>query len=494
MAEIAARSLARGRVGPSLPLILGIFVYTWLLLGAPGMLGDPDTYWHIAVGRWIIAHGAVPHHGIFSATMAAAPWIAHEWLAEIAIAGVYEHFGWAGVIAATALCVAAALAMLLRALLHTLEPAHALMASVLATAMVLPHLLARPHVLILPILVCWATELVAARGAQRAPSLFLAPLMALWANLHASYMLGLGLATMLTADAILAASDRRGRLAAIRGWGQFAALSIAAALITPYGIDGLLLPINLTNMSSLALIKEWQSPDFQNFQPLELWIAFVFFAAFSLGLRLPPARIAIVLLLLHMALRHARYGELLGFLAPLLLAPALAPQLAVYATRFAVPALDRGLAGLAKPAGAGGVAIAGIVLLAVSAIPLRSDIAPRSDAITPAEALAAVNARHIQGPVFNDYVFGGYLIFSGFEPFIDGRAELYGDAFIKRYLDAVSIVSGRLPQLLAQYEVTWTLLSPATPAARLLDNLPGWRRLYADDVAVVHVREDPVSR
>ena len=42
------------------------------------MLADPDTYWHIAVGHWIIQHGTVPDHGIFSSTMPDAPWVAHS--------------------------------------------------------------------------------------------------------------------------------------------------------------------------------------------------------------------------------------------------------------------------------------------------------------------------------------------------------------------------------------------------------------------------------
>jgi hypothetical protein len=33
------------------------------------------------------------------------------------------------------------------------------------------------------------------------------------------------------------------------------------------------------------------------------------------------------------------------------------------------------------------------------------------------------------------------------------------------------------------------LISPNWPAVVLLDHLPGWRRLYADDIAVVHVRD-----
>jgi hypothetical protein len=341
----------------------------------------------------------------------------------------------------------------------------------------------------LPILVWWAAALVAARSADRAPSLWLVPLMTLWANLHSSYIFGLGLAALLAGEAVLLAPDARARLRAVRGWGLFGALSVAAALVTPFGIDGLLLPFKLATMSALRLIKEWQSPDFQQLQPLETWIVAVLLAALSLGWRLPLTRVLMLLLLLHMALRHARYGELLGFVAPLLLAPALASQLAERLARRPVLPLDRGMAELAKSASVRGVAIAGAVLLAVSAVALGSSSARQSSAITPAAALAAAAAHHVEGPVFNDYNFGGYLIFSGIEPFIDGR-YFYGDAFIKRYFDAAFVLNDELPGLLAEYGIAWTLLSAQSPAVVLLDHLPGWRRLYADDVAVVHVREN----
>ncbi len=490
MVDIAIRAPGRSRSGLSLPLLAGLAVYAPLLFAPRALLGDPDTFWHIATGRWIITHGAVPYQDVFSFSMPSAPWTPPEWLAEIVIAWLYDHFGWAALVMATSLSIAAALAMLLRALLKSLVPVHALIATALAAALAIPHVLARPHVLMLPILVGWAAALVAARSEDRAPSLWLVPLITLWANFHSSYIFGLGLAALLAGEAVLLAPNGRTRLRAARGWGLFCMLSVAAALVTPFGIDGLLMPFKLATMSTLGLIKEWQSPDFQQLQPLETWIIAVLLAALSLGWRLPLTRVLMLLLLLHMALRHARHGELLGFVAPLLLAPALAPQLAERLARRPVLPLDRGIAELAKPARARGFAIAGVVLLAVSAVALGSTGARQSSAITPAAALAAVAAHHVEGPVFNEYRFGGYLIFAGIEPFIDGR-YFYGDAFIKRYFGAAFVLNDELPALLAEYGIAWTLLTAQSPAVVLLDHLPGWRRLYADDVAVVHVREDP---
>jgi hypothetical protein len=197
-----------------------------------------------------------------------------------------------------------------------------------------------------------------------------------------------------------------------------------------------------------------------------------------------------LLLLLHMALQHRRHGELVGLVAPLLLAPALAPQLRALSVGRSAGPVDRSLAELAKPASLRGVALAGAVLVAVSAAVLHG-AAVRSDVAIPAAALAAAEAAHVTGPVLNDYGFGGYLIFAGIPPFIDGRAELYGDEFFKRYVQAMLLESDELPNLLEQYGIAWTLIEPQRPAVLLLDHLPGWRRLYADDVAVVHVRTNP---
>jgi hypothetical protein len=484
-------ALGRSPYGLSLPLIFGLGVYALIAGHGGALLHDPDTYLHITVGRWVIAHGAVPHHGIFSGTMAQAPWVAHEWLGEALLAWLFDTFGWAGLVAATAFCAAAAVAMLLRQLLRSLVPVHAMIATALAVTLVIPHVLARPHVFTLPILVAWAAGLVRARCENRAPAAWLAVLMALWANLHGGYLFGLGLAGLLAAEAVLLARDWRTRRRAAWGWTLFGVLAVGAALLTPYGVAGLLLPFRLTGMSfAMGQLVEWRSPDFQSFEPLELWLAVVVFAGFALGWRLPLTRLLMLLLLLHMALQHRRHGELVGLVAPLLLAPALAPQLrALPAGRSAGP-VDRSLAELAKPASMRGVALAGAVLAAVSAAVLHG-AAVRPDVAMPKAALAAVEAAHVTGPVLNDYGFGGYLIYEGIPPFIDGRAELYGDEFVKRYVQAMLLDSDELPKLLDQNGISWTLIAPERPAALLLDHLPGWRRLYDDDVAVVHVRTDP---
>lgn len=105
------------------------------------------------------------------------------------------------------------------------------------------------------------------------------------------------------------------------------------------------------------------------------------------------------------------------------------------------------------------------------------------DIYSPAKALAAVEACDIHGPVLNSQNFGGYLIFRGYRPFIDGRIELYGNDFILRYMALDDLAA-----LLQDYRIVWTMFEPGTPRAILMDHLAGWSRVFADDIAVVHVR------
>jgi hypothetical protein len=471
-----------------LPLIFGIGIYFPIITHASAVLRDPDTFWHIIVGQWIIAHGTVPEHGIFSATMANAPWLDQEWLAEVLMAWGYDHFGFTALALGTALCEAAAMAILLRALLGILPPIYAMFGTILAGVLWFPHLLARPYILTIPILVVWAVALVRARSEDRAPPPWLALLIVLWANLHGGFMFGIGLAGLFAAEAVLLAPDWRRRVRATRDWGIFGALALGAALITPYGLHGLLFPFHMINMTALTYIGEWQGVNFsQSWSAVFLiWLLTVLFAALSLGWRLPPTRIVMLLLLLTLALKHLRYMELLGVVSALLLAPALAAQLgrrAVVASK-----IDRLMAELARPANWRGAVISGAILVAIT-LALRGGSPQPVDATFPAAAVAEVKANHIEGPVFNSYTFGGCLIFSGVSPFIDGRAELYGDTFVKRYVDAVNLTDDQFPELLNDYGISWTIFPPTTPAVVLLDHLPGWRRLYTDSGAVVHIRQ-----
>ena len=263
----------RGGLRISLALLVYLAAFLSTLALAHPVLTDQDPFWHIAAGNWIIEHRAIPHRDVFSNSMPGAPWVAHEWLAEVVIALVYDHLGWAGLVVMTGLVFAAALALLTRFLLRFLAPLYVIPLVLGAWGLCLAHLHARPHVFGLPLLVIWFALLDRKRLEERIPSVLLAAIIVLWANLHGGYMLALALAALLAGEALLDAPDRPRFMTALRGWGGFLLVALLAALITPNGIQGLMLPFTIMQSSFAdAMIGEWKSPDFQMLQPLELWM------------------------------------------------------------------------------------------------------------------------------------------------------------------------------------------------------------------------------
>ena len=473
---------------PSGPLIVGLAALARALAQPTALLNDPDTYLHIAAGRWMLTHLALPLQDPFSHSLAGAVWVPHEWLAEIILALVYDAAGWSGLVLLGAACFATGMALLTRYLLRCFEPFSALIAVTLGAALVLGHLLVRPHLLALPLLVIWSGELFAARDIGSAPPRWLLPLMALWANLHGSFMFGLALVLFLGAEATLLSGRR---MPEARRWGLFGLLAVAASLMTPNGVAGFVEPFRLTMMPALqASFNEWMSPNFQSFQPLEIWLLGMIALGFTTGIKLPPHRLLLLLALCHMALAHVRHAELLGLIGPLAVAASLGPQIAARIRSAPLSAVGRAVARLGAPAHLPAVVLALVVAVATSLPVLLRPIERRDDPATPAAALAAAERMRLTGPVFNSEGFGGYLIFSGIPPFIDGRIELYGDAFLARYLEAQGGNETALAALLERYGITWTLLVPEEGATHRLDNLQGWRRVYSDGHAVIHKRLD----
>lgn len=477
----------------SWPLIMGAAAFLFAVLRGSRVLNDGDTYWHIATGRWIVNHGVVPFHDPFSHTFLGAPWTAHEWLSDVFMYLFFEVAGWAGVVLLAAAAFAATLAYLSRFLHTYLAPAHVLLFSVLAIGMTASHLLARPHVLAMPLLVIWCAGLVRACEEGRTPKFWLLGVMVLWANLHGGFALGVVLTAAFCIEAVLLAKDRKEKLGAARKWGIFLLLAILAGALSPQGLEGYFFAAKVMNMSyALANIKEWLSPNFQKFQFLELWLLLLLLVALTRGIRLSPARVAVLLFLIHLALKHARNVELIGLLAPILLALPLSAQWGGRENADGpTEKLDRFFSHHARPASLPAVAITFFLVGIMAWYKLYQPGIMPNEKYHPIAAVQAVKYSGINGPVFNSYFFGGYLVFSGIPVFVDGRADLYGDKFIKRYLEAYKLPrSNNLEKLLDEYQVRWTLLPPKSPPVDYLDMLPNWRRAYADDTAIVHVRND----
>jgi hypothetical protein len=468
------------------PVALAVAAGCYLLLLAVGsrLLNDADTYWQIALGDWIVAHHQVPHVDTFSATRAGTPWISSQWLAQVLFAQAYAVAGWAGVVVLSAAAIAIAQGLLIRFLLDKLVIAPALVLSVAGFVLASPHMLARPHALALPVMVAWIGGLIRTLDERRLPPFVLLPLMTLWANLHGGFTFGIFFIAPVALEALWNAAPAE-RVRVVLYWAGFALLAVIASCITPYGVESILVTRRILGLGqALALINEWRPQDFSTFAAFELCLLLGVGFALYRGLTMPPIRILVLLGLLHMALAHSRSSEMLGLLAPLVIAAPLAPQIGQRET---------GL--VERRSAAWPVALALVLALGVVSFAMAQFLDYRpSPLTTPARAVAAVKASG-KTHILNSYNFGGYLIASGLAPFIDGRTELYGETFFTRYDRATSLQDvGSFLRLLHDDHIDVTLLTPHTPAIGLLDRLKGWTRVYADEIAVVHVRIGPAPK
>jgi hypothetical protein len=479
----------------SWPLALGAVVFVWLVgANSAHLLADPDSHWHVTVGNWILAHGAVPTVDSYSFTFAGQPWIAKEWLSQLVLASAYNIGGWSAVVGLSAGVIGLSFALMMRLLLRDIRAPLAVLFTVAAVLMTAPHLLARPHVLAFPVMLIWVAGLVRAVEERRAPRPLLLLAMLAWANLHGGFTFGLLLCGAFALEAVIGARDSSERRHLFIEWAKFGIAAGLVGCITPYGPESMLVTFRIFNLGdALGAISEWKSPDFHNLPQQELMLLIGLYACLSRGLKLPLIRLLIVLGLVHLFLRYVRNAELLAMLAPLIVAPILARQWPTLRPSSESPVgslLRQRLAALSRPAGRNGIALC-LVLGAVyvAGVSRFKEIRP-PDATMPVAAVDFIREAKLQGNVLNHYGFGGYLISVGIKTFIDGRAELYGGEFVTRYVKIVELRDKRpLEETLDEFNIDWTFLAKDHSANKVLDHLPNWKRVYGDDTAIIFVRQ-----
>ncbi|HEY6817030.1 MAG TPA: hypothetical protein VI168_15950, partial [Croceibacterium sp.] len=299
---------------------LASVVVAALLAFSPELFNDGDTYWHIAAGRLMIDTLGVPATDPFSFTFRGHPWTAHEWLAEVLSAAAYRLGSWPAVATLHAAAVGLTLLLVGQRVGRTLPVRHTIVLLVLLASMLAPFTLARPHVLAWPLLAAFVVVLLRARDADRAPVWAGAAIMLVWANLHASFALGLVLAALFGLEALVQSNDRA---RAFRQWGVFGLALLVAALATPHGLEGLLFPLQVSSMDMTQTIAEWRASAWPKDWLFFLVAAGAVIAAAWRWRALGPVRLFIVAALLVMAIQHARHQVPFAVVAALLIAPVL---------------------------------------------------------------------------------------------------------------------------------------------------------------------------
>ena len=461
-------SLEGRRLAPRdllLPLALGVILLPAALGSSGTIFNDGDVSWHIATGEWILDHRAIPYTDPFSFTWAGKPWVPIEWLAEVIYAAAYRVADYSGVAAVVTAALIALHGIVFLNAVQFIRPWIAVGALVLMDLVLIPMMLARPHLLAWVLVALWTWIMLRARERERAPPLAAPLLMIVWANLHGSFAIGLVIAAAFGLEALISESDK-GRV--VRTWGLFGLACAGAVFVNANGVDGVFHPFRIANLAMLPLIDEWKPSS-----PATTPFFFGVLAATALLLvwkrpRLHPVRWALLGLMVLMAFLQMRHQAVLAIMAAM-----------IVPTGFSRERQETGSAVLL----ATGAAAAFVAIRAVMPIALPYNSA------NPWKLIAAVPAELRSQPVLNGYGMGGPLILSGIRPYVDGRGDMYGDDLVVGYRKIVDGDQGALDGATKRWNLRWAILpNRYAKLIALMDRTGGWKKIYGDQVGVIYVR------
>jgi hypothetical protein len=111
--------------------------------------------------------------------------------------------------------------------------------------------------------------------------------------------------------------------------------------------------------------------------------------------------------------------------------------------------------------------------------------------IIPVKATEFIQREGIEGRMFNTYHYGGYLIYHLYprqRVFIDGRADMYGDAFIK---DTLAIYQGSSDWKIRfdRYDIDYVICESEAPLRQLLLQEGTFRLVFDDGMHSVMLRD-----
>ncbi|MGD1210379.1 MAG: hypothetical protein ABR973_03340 [Candidatus Acidiferrales bacterium] len=472
----------------SFPAMLASLLVGAVFLGGRSFRVDPDLWWHIKVGEAILTMHRWPTTDPYSFTVFGQPWMAYEWLGDVLFAAVHRVAGISGL---DALLIALGSAIVLA--LYALATVRSGKSKAGCVTAVLLFLLAqvsfslRPQMLGYLFLILTLIALERFRQGKPRALWFLPLLMLLWVNTHGSWIIGLGAIFVYWMSGLFelqigSLESKRWTPAERRSISLVFLLSLIALQITPYGTRTAVSPFEFAFSLPLNVkyIEEWQSMPF-GLPGGKIFLAFVLgmiLLQVMLRLKWRLEDLALFLFGTAMACLHVRF--LLVFV------PFFAPVLAAIVARW-MPGYDRTKDKFALNA----VIMIGLVVAMVHYFPSRAELQRNVAKTFPVAAVGYLQRHDVPGPMFNNYGFGGYLVWSRgpeHKVFIDGRGDVYErGGGMSDYLHISHLEPGALA-VLNGYGVKSCLLERDEALATALSASPDWRRIYVDDVSAIFVR------
>jgi hypothetical protein len=471
-----------------------------------------DVWSHVHYGRVIWMTGAIPATEPLMRLSAGMPFVDTAWGSQVIGYLMHRGFGGAGLQFLHAACVSLAVMLVVRILLQRTRNGFAAFVgfSLFLTLSWFDNIVTRPQLAGVACY-CGLLSLLLTRWSPAkwvlVPALFMT-----WANLHGSFVMGLGLCIAATLGRAIDVAWRQGRLMAVvtdrpsRRLLVLSQLAFLATLANPYGPSLYNEVLAFNRYSPLADLTEWQ----------------------PLTLRSTTGQMVAVLSVLLMFAyrntpRRVSTGELLALLG-LTGAMLWSQRFLVWWTPVAVLALvihahaglrAKAAAGSASsddeedalPARAKGVwtlCAVGLIWIFFAWTPFglrllhgeKSGVKTKLVANTPMGAIDWYRKNPPSGQIFNPMEWGDILAFSGprgLQVFVSSQAHLVHPDIWKHYMSVINVNSG-WDDLLDLYGVNSVILDKAQRQSligRIRDH-DKWKVSYEDNTAVVFSRRTPI--
>jgi hypothetical protein len=459
---------------------------------------DTDLWGHLRFGQAMLAQRGLTLSDPYSYSAAGHLWRNHEWLSEVVMAALYNTLGVHGLKLMKLLASAATILLLASAVAET-GAAASLQLGVLTLAAVAlaPQMQFRPQLFTFVLLAALMAILARDNYRRRAPLWLAIPMLALWANLHGGFIIGI--AALATYAGFATAADLgqgRGASAGVRRFAVTLAATLAT-LITPYGIEAWYAVANaLRDPFTRLAVADWQ--------PLHAAMIAAWHES-PAGLIYGGCVLAMLAALIYSTVRAPRAGDLPLLAIALLMAVAAllsARNMALFVIAAAAP-LARHLSAVARarrsieaeqhaPDRAAINPAFALVLAAVLAAYSGLFTNRLAETIPyPAGAIAFMAEHGLSGNLLGDFNWGEYLIWHTAPQsrvFIDGRYDtVYPLQVIRDYLDFYFDRPGG-SKVLEKYPHDFVLVPPTSGGAFLTSRSPGWKIIYHDSDALLFTR------
>ena len=443
---------------------------------------DNDLWWHLRTGQWMLQHHAVPHVDSYSRMSAGKPWEAYSWLYELLTFQLFQRFGLVGIMCYSAAMVLAITVAFRRLTARLQSDFTVVILLTFAGCFGLGHMLTpRPWLFTILFFVLEMDILMHARKTGQARQLLWLPVIfALWANTHIQFIYGLAALALALAESI-ATRWRIGETRLRAAWlGGALAASVAATVLNPYGLGIYRIVYNIARQpGGMNKISELSAIPFRD--PTDycvLLLALAAVGALAWSRRFQVFEVGLLAFGVVVSFRSQRDVWVVVTVAVAILASTITVQrkppirLGAIATTLAV-------------VGAALLIFSWFRLMQVNNQRLGTMIAK----VLPVDAVNEIRAKGYTGPLYNDFNWGGYLVWSLRLPVaIDGRGSFYGDANLDR---SFATWNGNAdwasdPQLANAGLVIGPVNAPLTQILQLDSH---YKLVYKDKIAAVFVAQ-----